>query len=133
MRLLSEYEIASIYPGVIKAKVSGENLTIRIFLIPLHVFESDGKFSVQVSAVTAVDTDKPRFGELCSPQNMMSHKGVPSESVEVIVKPKMEVKVGDKVIEATLEVTNITVFPDPRDQSGSPCVMVSWVVFQTVR
>ncbi|BCU70049.1 hypothetical protein [Stygiolobus caldivivus] len=48
-------------------------------------------------------------------------------------KPKLEIRVGDRVIGATLEVTNITVFPDLRDQSGSPCVIASWVVFQTVR
>ncbi|GAA5420876.1 hypothetical protein [Sulfurisphaera tokodaii] len=133
MRLLSEYEIVSMSPGVIKAKVSGENLIIRIFLVPLHVFENEGKFSVQVTAVTTADTDKPKFGEVCLPQKTMSHNGVPPESVEVIVKPRLEIRVGDKVIEGTLEVTNVTVFPDLRDPNGSPCVMVSWVLFQTVR
>ncbi|WP_221290267.1 hypothetical protein [Stygiolobus caldivivus] len=77
MRLLSEYEVVSVSPGVIKSKVNGESLSIRVFLVPLHVFESDGKFSVQVTAVTAVDTDKPRFGEVCSPQKTTGHNGVP--------------------------------------------------------
>ena len=43
------------------------------------------------------------------------------------------IRAGDRTLEITLEITNLTVFPDLRDQSGSPCVTVSWVAFQSAK
>ena len=133
MRLLSEYEVISSIPGVIRAKVNGEGLTVRVFPVPVHVFESDGKISVQLTAVITADTDRQRPGEICAPQKMLTHNDHPPQEVEVVSKPRLEIRAGDRTLEITLEITNLTVFPDLRDQSGSPCVTVSWVAFQSAK
>ncbi|BFI75585.1 hypothetical protein [Sulfurisphaera ohwakuensis] len=51
MNLLSNYEIVSIIPDILKTKVKDEDLTIRIFIIPLHVFGNNGKYSVQTTVI----------------------------------------------------------------------------------
>ncbi|QXJ31925.1 hypothetical protein [Saccharolobus shibatae] len=133
MNLLSNYEIVSIIPGILKAKVKDEDLTIRIFVIPLHVFENNGKYSVQVTVITSVDSNNLKFGEICDPQKMMFHEGIAPQDLKLIAKPRLEIKTQDKIIEINLEITNIAVFPDLRDPSGSPCTMISWTIFQTVK
>jgi hypothetical protein len=57
---------------------------------------------------------------------------VPKE-VNVVEKPEVEISVEGKRINVYLEITNLTVYPDLRDSGGSPCVMISWSLFQTVK
>lgn len=52
--------------------------------------------------------------------------------MRIINKPETIVRVEDKKIRISLEVTNIVIYPELRDPSGSPCVTVSWIYFQTV-
>ena len=63
MRLLSDYELVSISPGAMKAKV---DLTIRIFPVPPRLREQR-EVSVQVTVVVTTDTDNPKSGEVCAP------------------------------------------------------------------
>ncbi|WP_373468262.1 hypothetical protein [Acidianus infernus] len=133
MIALADYELISIRPGILIVRVENEELKVRIFPIPIHVIKSGENYSVQINMVISVDTNSPKFGEPCSPQNIMTHKGVVPKEVNVIRKPEVEINVEGKEIRVYLEITNLVVYPDFRDSGGSPCVMISWVLFQTVK
>jgi hypothetical protein len=133
MIVLVEYELTSIKPGILIMRVGDEELKIRIYPIPIHVIKSDENYSVQVNAVVSVDTNQPKFGEPCNPQNFVFHRGIVPKEVNVVEKPEVEISVEGKRINVYLEITNLTVYLDLRDSGGSPCVMISWSLFQTVK
>lgn len=133
MIALADYELIAIKPGILIIKIENEELKIRIFPIPIHVIKSGENYSVQVNAVISVDTNIPKFGEQCSPQNIMLHRGVVPKEVNVVRKPEVEINVEGKGISVYLEITNLVVYPDLRDSGGSPCVVISWSSFQTVK
>ncbi|QXJ29454.1 hypothetical protein J5U23_02323 [Saccharolobus shibatae B12] len=70
-------------------------------------------------------TDKPKFGPLCDPGEMSSK---PSKIRSFKEEKETKVKVNDKVIEAKVIVTNISVYGEYRDPFGLPCVVVNTVV-----
>ncbi|MFP3203774.1 MAG: hypothetical protein RXR43_16690 [Sulfolobus sp.] len=133
MIVLGDYELTSIKPGILIMRVGDEELKIRIYPIPIHVIKSGENYSVQVNAVVSVDTNQPKFGEPCNPQNLVFHRGIVPKEVNVVEKPEVEISVEGKRINVYLEITNLTVYLDLRDSGGSPCVMISWSLFQTVK
>jgi hypothetical protein len=133
MITLFDYELTFIKPGILITRVDDEELKIRIYPIPIHVIKSGENYSIQVNVVVSVDTNKPKFGEPCNPQNLMFHRGIVPKEVNVIEKPEVEISVESKRINVYLEITNLVIYPDLRDSGGSPCVMISWSLFQTVK
>ncbi|WP_218185061.1 hypothetical protein [Sulfuracidifex tepidarius] len=55
------------------------------------------------------------------------------KDINVIGRPELEINVEGKQISVYLEVTNLVVYPDLRDLGGSPCAVISWIQFQTVK
>ncbi|MGC9106281.1 MAG: hypothetical protein ACP5HQ_07680 [Thermoprotei archaeon] len=133
MSLATEYEVLRIVPGVFRFRLSDETVTVRLFAIPAQVFVKDGDIAVVVNGVLSVSSDRPRFGEYCDPERMARQKPVVPEELDVLSKPLVEIRVGEKTVVVTLEVTNFVVYPKLRDSYGSPCVTLSWVPFRIVK
>jgi hypothetical protein len=133
MSLVTEYEVIRIVPGVFRFKLADETVTVRLFAVPAQVFVKDGEVTVIVNGLVSVTSDRPRFGEYCNSEKMAKRRPVVPSELEVLSKPSVEVKVGEKTVAVTLEVTNLVVYPELRDSYGSPCVTLSWVPFKVAK
>lgn len=49
MIALADYELISIRPGILIARVENEELKVRIFPIPIHVIKSGENYSAQIN------------------------------------------------------------------------------------
>ncbi|WP_236752274.1 hypothetical protein [Acidianus sp. HS-5] len=74
---LTEYEVLSIKPLIAKFSLKDENGTLMVYLIPnIVVTENDKVTSVVSNSLLSVLSDKPKMGELCNPQKMLTHTAV---------------------------------------------------------
>ncbi|NON61463.1 hypothetical protein [Acidianus sp. RZ1] len=130
---LLDFETESIKVGVYLSRTNDENLKIRVFIIPTHLIKRDDHYSVMFNTIVTTDSDKIKPGEMCNPQNILSHKGKVLENMEVVSKPETIIRADDRRIIISLELTSVVVYPELRDPSGSPCVVASWIYFQDVK
>jgi len=127
---VADYEVKSIEPMKIIAKADDENIVIRIFFVPISIYiSSDQKvISPIVNSVVSVKSDKPRFGEPCSPSKIMSEKPSKIEKFEIVNEGGTVVEINGKEFIIKAKVTNLNIFTNLRDNFGNPCVSISWVV-----
>jgi len=65
-----QYEVINVKPLIIKFYVKDENITLMLYMIPQVVEIEDNKVvSVVSTSALSIFSDKPKMGELCSPQN----------------------------------------------------------------
>lgn len=122
-----QYEVINVRPLIIKFHVKDENITLMLYMIPQVVEIEDNKVvSVVSTPALSVFSDKPKMGELCSPQKLNSRTPVIPE-YEIASEGTTEIKVNDKKVKIRAKITNINVYPDLRDSFGNPCVNVSWI------
>ncbi|AEE94497.1 conserved hypothetical protein [Acidianus hospitalis W1] len=121
------YALQEIQEGKYKIETDEENLELILHPVLLKVFKKDDKYSFVVQNIISVNTDKPRFGPLCS-SNTLNSRPAKIRRTEVLKEPKIVLKMDEKIFNIIINVTNISIYPDYRDSFGSPCVMVSTVV-----
>ncbi|EZQ06693.1 hypothetical protein CM19_07030 [Candidatus Acidianus copahuensis] len=121
------YEVIKITEGRYRLKVGQEDVLIKTFPVILNVFETpDKETSFSVNVVVSVDSQQKKFGTLCNP-SMINH---PPVEVEIIERRDAEVllKVNDKERKVKIIATNISIYPEYRDNLGNPCTAVNWVI-----
>ncbi|BDB98712.1 hypothetical protein [Saccharolobus caldissimus] len=129
---LHEYEVISIKPLIVKINLKDENVTLMVYLIPNVVFtENDKVVSVVSNSLLTVLSDKPKMGELCSPQKMMTHTAIIPE-LKIISEGGTEIRVNEKKVVIKAKIMNINIYPDLRDNFGNPCVNITWIQLMNV-
>lgn len=93
-----------------------------VYLIPnIVVTENDQIISVVSNSILSVLSDKPKMGELCNWQKMLTHTAVIPE-LRIISEGGTEIIVNGKKVVIKAKIMNINVYPDLRDSFGNPCV-----------
>ncbi|ADN50932.1 hypothetical protein [Vulcanisaeta distributa] len=124
-----DFEITSMKPMVIKALVDDEELTITALPVVLKVLKYENNYSIWVNVIVSTKTNKPRPGPQCNPTVIMS-RPAKAERIEVINDGVLKLKLSDgDEKEVIIKPTNISFYPDYRDQFGSPCIILNWSVF----
>ncbi|BBD73458.1 hypothetical protein HS1genome_1847 [Sulfodiicoccus acidiphilus] len=126
------YTVERVEPTTVKFRAEEENVTLRLFAVPVALFSSKSSFTPLVSVVIAVDTDKPRMGEMCDPTKFGSHRAVSPMGLEV-QEGWTVLSSNDVEVRLRVEVTNLNVYPELRDGIGNPCVNVSWILLTNVK
>ncbi|WP_338600702.1 hypothetical protein V6M85_12475 [Sulfolobus tengchongensis] len=128
----AKYEVKKINPTKISIKTKEENLIIQIFFIPIAVFVTSDYKSISpiINPVIAIDTDKPKYGELCSPIKISSHTPEKIEEQKILDEGGTEIYLNENEREYLIKgkITNLNIYTDLRDQLGNPCVNISWTV-----
>jgi len=132
---VADYEVKSIEPMKIAAKVEDENIVIRVFFIPISIYIADDQKSVSsiVNSVVSVKSDKPKFGELCTSSKVMSEKPSKIEKYEIVNEGSTVVVIDNKEFEIKAKITNLNIFTNLRDNLGNPCVNISWIVLVSAK
>ena len=132
---VADYEVKSIEPMKIIAKVEDENIVIRIFFIPISIYISNDQKSVSpiVNSVVSVKTDKPKFGEPCTSSKVMSERPSRIEKYEIVNEGSTVVVIDNKEFEIKAKITNLNIFTNLRDNFGNPCVNISWIVLASAK
>lgn len=124
-----DFEIVSIKPMVIRALVDDEELTITATPVVLKVLKYENNYSIWVNVLVSTKTNKPRPGPQCNPAIVMS-RPAKAERMEVVNDGVLKLRLGDgSEKEVIIKPTNISFYPDYRDQFGSPCIVLNWSVF----
>lgn len=132
MSTLVDYQVFKMQEGLYLASLNEEELKIRVYIVPLHVYKKDEEYTVIFSIITSVETNKPKAGELCTPQNLLEYNGIPPKEIRKINSPKLVIRSENKTIILELELTDIRVYEKLRDASGAPCVNMSWISLQSI-
>jgi len=123
--LKTSFKIKKIEPTEIEVKAGDEDITVRLFAIPISIFSTKSGISPIVDVVVTADSNKKIFGELCTQDLLSSHKPTKVEDFKVINEGGTVVIVEDKEYAIKAEILNLNVYTDLRDIAGNPCVRVS--------
>jgi len=119
------FKIKKIEPTEIEVEAGDEDITVRLFVIPISVLSTKAEISPIVDVVVTADSNKKVFGELCTQDSLSSHKPTKIEDFKVINEGGTIIKVEDKEYVIKAENLNLNVYTDLRDIAGNPCVKVS--------
>ncbi|WP_243671351.1 hypothetical protein [Vulcanisaeta sp. JCM 16161] len=121
--------LVSIKPMVIKALVVDEELTITAMPVVLKVLKYENNYSIWVNVLVSTKINEPRPGPQCNPVIVMG-RPAKAERIEVVNDGVLRLKLGDgSEKEVIIKPTNISFYPDYRDQFCSPCIVLNWSVF----
>jgi len=123
--LKTSFKITKIEPTEIEVRADDEDITVRLFVIPISIFSTKAGISPIVNVVVTADSNKKVFGELCTQDLLSSHKPTKVEDFKVINEGGTVVIVEDKEYAIKAEILNLNVYTDLRDVAGNPCVKVS--------
>ncbi|KUO82321.1 MAG: hypothetical protein L7H08_09090 [Vulcanisaeta sp.] len=124
-----DYEVVSWNPLVMRVITDEEELTVTGYPVILRVMKVNNKYSVWVNVIISTRTNKPRPGPLCTP-TMLNARPAGIKGVDVVRDGSLTLKLSaGGALTIIIKPTNISVYPDYRDQFGSPCVMLNWAVF----
>ena len=123
--LKTSFKIKKIEPTEIEVKASDEDITVRLFVIPISVFSTKAGISPIVNIVVTADSSKKVFGELCTQDLLSSHKPTKVEDFKMINEGGTIIQVEDKEYVIRAEILSLSVYTDLRDIAGNPCVKVS--------
>jgi len=123
--LKTYFKIKKIEPTEIEVKAGDEDITVRLFVIPISIFSTKAGISPIVNVVVTADSSKKVFGELCTQDLLSSHKPTKVEDLKVINEGGTIIQVEDKEYMIKAGILNLNVYTDLRDVAGNPCVKVS--------
>ncbi len=124
-----DFEIVSMRPMIIKALVDDEEVIITALPIVLKVLKYGNNYSIWLNVLISTKTNKPRPGPQCSPV-IITSRPAKAEKVEVVSDGVLRLKLSDgSEREVRIKPTNISFYPDYRDQLGAPCVVLNWSAF----
>ena len=123
--LKTSFKIKKIEPTEIEVKAGDEDITVRLFVIPISVFSTKAGISPIVDVVVTADSGKKVFGELCTQDSLSSHSPSKIEDLKVINEGGTIIQVEDKEYVIKAEILNLNVYTNLRDVAGNPCVRVS--------
>ncbi|MGC9227708.1 hypothetical protein [Caldivirga sp.] len=124
-----DFEVISVKPMVIKALVEDEELIINVYPMVTKVLKYGKDYSIWVNVVVSVKTNKPKPGPPCNP-NIVVSRSAKADKVEVLSDGILRLRLSDGTEkDVTIKSTNVSFYPDYRDQFGAPCTIVNWSVF----
>jgi hypothetical protein len=124
-----DYEVVSWNPLVMRVVTDDEELTIIGYPVILKVMKVNNKYSVWVNVIVSTRTNKPRPGPLCTP-TMFNAKPAGIKEVNVVKDGSLTLRFSTEgTMSIIIKPTNISVYPDYRDQFGSPCIILNWTAF----
>jgi len=123
--LKTYFKIKKIEPTEIEVKAGDEDITVRLFVIPISIFSTKVGISPIINVVVTADSSKKVFGELCTQDLLSSRKPTKIEDFKVINEGGTIIQVEDKEYVIRPEILNLNVYTDLRDVAGNPCVKVS--------
>ncbi|GAB6945357.1 hypothetical protein [Vulcanisaeta sp. JCM 14467] len=124
-----DFEIISMKPMVIKAVADDEELTITALPVVLKVLKYGNNYSIWVNVLVSTKTNKPRPGPQCSPV-VITSRPAKAGKIEIVSDGALRLRLSDgSEKEIVIKPTNLSLYPDYRDQFGAPCVILNWAVF----
>lgn len=124
-----DFEVIELKPLKIKVITDDEELLIIGYPVLLRVLRLDNNYSIWINVIISTKSSKPRPGPQCSPTIITARPGK-IDNLQVIENGEITIKFKDGTLKKVLiRPTNISIYPEYRDQFGSPCIILNWAVF----